>query len=267
MTDLLKIQRHKFTNIANSIEKKFDEIFRIFSLWLFGDVIFAVIPIATIALINGLHGDSFKEFLLLKEWSFASIVFFGVSIRKFIRLKVQVQQVPRSYKLDTGVQLYIALVIASVLVLSFVILNEKGALVVPQRDVLGRAQLILFILGIASILISIVIGELHTKSFNPIRPTLSKHWLLRQIISKVEQADNCLNHALETMERASDTKFADQKRDVTSHRREERLQATLQFAIERLEQTLAEGKARLEVLKTATHTNSDNQSLAVNQIT
>jgi len=39
------------------------------------------------------RGD-FKDFLLLREWSFASIVFLGVSIRQLIRVKVNIQRTP-----------------------------------------------------------------------------------------------------------------------------------------------------------------------------
>src|SRR5690349_24745435 len=72
-----------------------------FFIWLFGDVAFTVLPIATIALINVALRVSFKEFLLLPEWSFASIVLFGLSIKHAIELKVKYQK-DVSYRLYGG---------------------------------------------------------------------------------------------------------------------------------------------------------------------
>src|SRR6476661_4604435 len=112
------------TPLSVRIDQSVDRFYRVLAIWLLGDVAFAVVPIATIAIITKLLGDNFSNFLLIKEWSFATIVFFGVSIRKLIRLKVELQKTPTSVKLDTGVQLFVLLLIASVLVLSFVILSE-----------------------------------------------------------------------------------------------------------------------------------------------
>jgi|SRR6266853_4745011 len=142
-----------------SLNKAVHKAHRLVVEWLFGDVAFAVIPILTIALINKLLGDSFKDFLLIKEWSFATIVFLGVSIRRFIRLKVEIQKTPRSYKLYGMVQILVLLLIASVLVLSFVILGEKGVIARQEKIVLGFAQLLLFGLGLYTILMVVVAEE------------------------------------------------------------------------------------------------------------
>jgi hypothetical protein len=75
---------------------------RILSLWLFDDLLYAVIPILVLATITTLLGETFHDFLQIKEWSFATIVLFGVSIRRLIRLKVQIQQTSHSYKLERG---------------------------------------------------------------------------------------------------------------------------------------------------------------------
>jgi hypothetical protein len=51
---------------------------------------------------------------------------------------------PNSYKLDTGVQIYVTLLIGAVLVLSLVVLAEKGVLPSKDMGVLGVVQLGLF---------------------------------------------------------------------------------------------------------------------------
>src|ERR1041385_6538664 len=58
------------------------QFIRILFLWLFGDFSFAVLPIAIIFIVSRLTGDSVQEFGLIREWSFASIVLFGVSVRR-----------------------------------------------------------------------------------------------------------------------------------------------------------------------------------------
>jgi hypothetical protein len=88
-----------------SFKSKAEDCFRILSLWLFQDVIFAIIPLLVIAGIKVMFREDFAGFSLIKEWSFASIVFFGVAIRRFVRLKVRLQLAPHSYKLDAGVQM------------------------------------------------------------------------------------------------------------------------------------------------------------------
>ena len=233
---------------SEELLKKVFSVHRIVSLWLFGDVAFAVIPIVTIAIINILLGVTFHDFLLIKEWSFATIVFFGVSVRKLIRLKVQIQQTPKSYKLDTGVQIYVLLLIASVLILSFVILGEKGVLV-QQRAALGAGQLGLFLIGISSILIAVIVEEQYYKDEQTLPHGILKIWLVRRVIWHIEQANNSVSYAVYAMQQASEIKFNKLEGDSRSQYEEERLHLRLRAEIERLEQSLSEGKQLLDQFK------------------
>jgi hypothetical protein len=67
------------------------EFQRIVSLWLFGDLLYAVLPIIVLAGITRLLGEIFHDFLQIKEWSFATIVLFGDAVRRVIHLRVSVQ--------------------------------------------------------------------------------------------------------------------------------------------------------------------------------
>jgi hypothetical protein len=218
-------------------------------MWLFGDVIFAVLPIVTIAFINTLLGSRPDSLFLIKEWSFATIVFFGVSIRKLIRLKIQIQHVPKSYKLDTGVQFYIVLLIASVLVLSFVILGEKGVIPQHEADLLSKSQLALFFLGLLSVFLAVVTEERLDVDTLSLPREISKQWLFRRLISKVEHATSCLDYVISATKQASTMEFSDPENQISQEVEEERLHVTLQNAIDSLESALSRSKEQLESLK------------------
>ncbi len=154
------------------VDQAISKVMRVLILWLFGgDVTFAVLPLLVMGVITTLvpgRGD----FFLLKEWSFATIIFFGVSIRKLIFIKVRIQQTPRSPTLDTGVVFFIVLLVTSVLVLSFVILAEKGIFPPDATPLLARSQLLLFGAGLLSTLMA-VIAEDETGYIRnrPVRPS------------------------------------------------------------------------------------------------
>jgi drug/metabolite transporter (DMT)-like permease len=99
----------------------------------------------------GIVEHDFHEFLLMKEWSFASIVLYGVTIRKLIKLKIEVQLAPRSPKLDAGVQFYVLLVILAAVVLAFVILAEFKRVSPVNAEGLEFAQMALFGLSLLSV--------------------------------------------------------------------------------------------------------------------
>jgi hypothetical protein len=140
----------------SSMDQALSKVMRVLLLWLFGgDVTFALLPLLVMGVITVLvpgRGD----FFLLKEWSFATIIFFGVSIRKLVFIKVRIQQNPRSHTLDTGVVFFVVFLVTAVLVLSLVILNEKGILPPDATPLLAHSQLLLFGLGLLSTLMAVI---------------------------------------------------------------------------------------------------------------
>jgi hypothetical protein len=222
---------------------------RLLSLWLFGDVAYAVLPIIVLAVITRLLGAGFDDFLLIKEWSFATIVMFGVSIRKLIRLKIEVQQTPRSYKLDTGVQLYIMLLIATVLVLSLVILLEKGIL--PERDarILGLSQIALFLTGLSSILVAVWVEEAFLSRASRLPKGISRNWLLRRLNWQLDRAANCIDYVLYVGERFPSLQFSVPTNSVRARRDEERHMLLVLAGLERLDELLAAAKRRISLIK------------------
>src|SRR5688500_14014310 len=134
------------SNLAQNIPWRIRQFLRTMSMWLFGDLLYAVLPLIVLAIVTTLLGKTMDDFLLLKEWSFANIVLFGVVIRKFIQVKVSAQLDVRSHTLDVGVQFYILLVIVSVLILALILLVEQGVIPHEAANGIGRAQMGLFII-------------------------------------------------------------------------------------------------------------------------
>jgi hypothetical protein len=116
----------------------------------FSDVAYAILPIITIAILRLALNQPFEHFLLLPEWSFASIVFFGLCIKNILELKVKYQR-DFSDKLFLGPQFFALPLIASVLTLALVELNEINKSM-NERFLIGL-QLVWFISGIGCLLI------------------------------------------------------------------------------------------------------------------
>jgi hypothetical protein len=122
-----------------------------FSRWFFADVAYTLLPIAVIIFIQiGTKGTT--DFLYLSpEWSFATIVSFGVAITSLIELKTEIQH-DASHRLYTGTRLYIILLIVSVIILSLVALRDNG-LSINERF-LWTGQIALLFLSLVSLYMS-----------------------------------------------------------------------------------------------------------------
>jgi hypothetical protein len=188
-------------------EKMFRRVHRTVSLWLTGDVSFAVLPLVVLAVITAVMNESFADFGLLKEWSFAAIVLYGTSVRRLIKLKVDIQNAPRSYKLDTGVQIQILMVIASVLTLALVILHEKGSLSDINTGLLSVLQLALFVFSVLSMLGLVIAEEYGT----PIAYVNAGSWprssAVKVLAAELERTAGSLERDCHFLERATRITF------------------------------------------------------------
>jgi hypothetical protein len=176
---------HEIRNARNAWARRL-------SRWLFGDVMYAVLPILVLAGITLVRKESFHSFAEIQEWSFATIVLLGVTIRKFVRLKVEIQQSPTSYKLDAGIQTFVVCLVASVVVLSFVILKEKK-LVEADDAILGAAQLTLFAVGALSLLVAVYAEDV-AESWQT-EPN-ARVWQLTKMNSKLLEAELAIEEVL-----------------------------------------------------------------------
>lgn len=125
----------------------------IFLRWVFGDVAYAVLPLAATAMLVWLLRRPWEELVVSPEWAFASIICFGLSIRSLIELKVRHQH-DFSFKLDTGSQGFVVLLIASVLALAMAQLHTWHLLPPTweaAKGTLVAVQIALLVIGAGSL--------------------------------------------------------------------------------------------------------------------
>ncbi len=177
------------------------QIHRIIGFWIFTDVIYAILPLVVIALLTGLLGRGFKEFLLLKEWSFASIVLYGVAIRKTIKLKTAVQRIPRSWTLDIAVQAVIPWFIGAVLVLSVVILIDMGVVARSVSAPIAVAQLVFFLVASAFVLGTIWAEESLTDREDELPNHLPRAWVMKRVSYRLDDISDELVYVVYALQR------------------------------------------------------------------
>ncbi len=176
---------------------------RLFMVWLFGDVVlYAIIPIGMLGLLTGLLGRGYDDLWLFKEWSFANIVFFGTSICRLTRLKIELQRTPGSYQLDAGVQLFIVMLIAAALTLALVVLREWDIVPAAAEPLLGGAQALLFAMGIMATFAATLAEEFSQNAIRALPGNASRPWLLRQAAHASGQACDSLIFAMAAAQRA-----------------------------------------------------------------
>jgi hypothetical protein len=190
--------------MMNRIQAHFEatqEVVRIAMFWLFGDVIYAVLPLIVIAILTRLLNLEFKEFLLLKEWSFASIVLYGAAIRRTIKLKTEIQRVPRHWTLEMGVQFIIPWLIGSVIVLAVVILMELGIIPKNVTVPIAAAQLIFFLMA-SFLVLAVVLGEALVDNRLQELPTdTPRFWVMTRVGYRLDDVSNDLLYVIWAFDR------------------------------------------------------------------
>lgn len=217
--------------------------------WLFGDVVFAILPIVTIAVITAAVSGSFEGFALIKEWSFATIVLYGVSIRRLMKLKIEVQLASRTPELDVGVQFYVLLVIVSVVVLGLVVLGELKEIVQINHLMLEVLQMSLFSLSLVSVLITAWHEEYWLEVVQAKSATFQTQWFLRYAKVQSDEAFVRINRLNSALEMSAD-QLPRVREDAMSRRKREKTIAETAIAIDRVRRALEDAAAtiaRLEV--------------------
>jgi len=235
------------------IDAQSQRVVSVFMIWLLGDVAFAVLPVVVMSVLMTMVGHEFNEFLLLKEWSFAAIVLYGVAIRKLIKLKVEIQLEPRSPKLDTGVQFHVLLVIMAVLVLALVVLAELESVGPLNTDSLEVAQMVLFGISLFAVWQAVWYEENWHEMIKSRSRASQTVWFFRYAKVQVDEAFIRANRLNDALEHLASRKSDSTDEEPMLRRRREKLIAETLTAIERLKVTLAESEERL---RHATSTNA-----------
>jgi len=142
--------------------------------WLFGDVLYTVLPLAVTTMLLWLLRRPWDELIVSPEWSFASIICFGLSIRSLIDIKVRHQH-DFSFKLDTGSQAFVLLLIASVLTLAAAQLRLWGLYATDAaRNALAAAQFGLLGIGLFSLFVVTYYRQAVIRARETFPPNLTK---------------------------------------------------------------------------------------------
>ncbi len=179
---------------------------RVVSNYLFGDFIYAVLPLVVLTLVSLLvfpwshFWQRLGHFLMLKEWSFATIVLFGTAIRRFVRLKAEIQRDTSSYKLEMGLQLLVILLIIAVVILCLVILHEKQVFPDESNVVLGLVQVGLFVVSAISLLLAIRAEDQGINWIESVRGDKTPVWFLDNIHRQLEPAERHVRYVVTALD-------------------------------------------------------------------
>jgi hypothetical protein len=228
-------------------ERRFRRSHKIVSIWLFGDVAYTVLPIGTIAIINVALNQPMNKFFLMPEWSFASIVFYGLTIRHLVDLKVHYQK-DLSYKLDTGTQFYILLLIGSVLTLSLVVLSEKGLVANPK--LLVTLQIVLFLIGLFSLLIAVVFKNEYIETRLNLPTGIYKRRYFSYLKTGLDSALDTLNYVDYAIAKSKSITVKPGNDFVNSKVWDEEQYSKLDATLTRIEQRVPELRSSLNALRT-----------------
>ena len=164
----------------------------IFSMWFLNDLAFNILPIFVILIINIAINESFKNILLLPEWSFATVVLFGETLSRFIELKTKIQKDP-SDKVFFGTRFFSLLLIISVITLMLALLLEKGFPI--NSNLVGNLQFSLFIISALATILPIIykIDFVDMYRFPPKKANPRE--LIRYLLFSLEEGNDDLRHA------------------------------------------------------------------------
>lgn len=230
-----------------------ERCYRVFSRWLFGgDVTYALLPLLIMGIAAVVSPLPTEHFLGMKEWSFAAIIFFGVGIQKFIHIKVRVQKSVYSYELNTGMQIFVVLLIVAVLVLTCVVLSERGVFSPAALPLLEKGQLVMFILGAFGTFIAAFAEnepQLFSNKFGRSRSSCLAH-----VKKNLDDACSDLDCALYWVEHADTAKVTPVKDTICDRREHETQAEALTVAVQRAERLISEARLWILPVGQQTHT-------------
>ena len=125
---------------AGLVNSRPPELMDLLLRWFFAQVGYTLLPIGVIIAIRVCTDRNLGNLYLAPEWSFATIVFVGTAITEAIELKIEHQR-DFSHRVYSLTRVLTLVMIASVIVLSLVVLRQEG---IPVNEpILFRCQLVL----------------------------------------------------------------------------------------------------------------------------
>ena len=208
-------------------------------LLAFTDVAYTVLPLITILVLRFATFQSLEDFLLLPELSFASIVFYGFSIKYFMELKITHQR-DFSAKLYTGPQVMTLLLILSVLTLALVEWNEKEKKL--NKDFLTGMQIVLFMGGLAAVFIFNYFKFQIVEARNNLEDSISKTKYYSIAENFLDMAVYGLESFVSTSEKIKAAQLANNLGNPKSNRMSIMARRRIESALDDIEQYVKEAR-------------------------
>ena len=133
-------------------DEGFDYWFTSLLNWFLADIAYTLLPIGIIIVIKSFISHQTDFLFLSPEWSFATIVTFGVAITSAVEVKTEYQK-DRSPKVYILTRMLIILLIFAVLVLGLVVIRMEGFVVIDDNR-LSSYQILLFLLSVFSLFVA-----------------------------------------------------------------------------------------------------------------
>jgi hypothetical protein len=224
-------------------------------LWLFGDVVFAVLPIIIILIIRIAFGITFDGFLLISEWSFASIVLFGLSIRSLLDLKIHYKK-DYSDNLDIETQVFIFMLIISVLSLSFTLLNELAEEGLPNIAEVDDhfvviIQIAMFLIALGSSLRLVRMRHKFMEEESNMPDKIEKNEYYNHLERNLDEATANINHAAYLVSRYRNIEVTNASDYLKSHIFDRDKYCHIDSTLKRMEQSIQELRIAYHELQNA----------------
>jgi hypothetical protein len=208
-----------------------------FASWFLEDVAYTLLPIAVIAAIKLITYSKENYLFLSPEWSFAAIVSFGAAITGLIKLKTEIQH-DFSDKIYTGTRLYVLFLIASVIVLSLVVLRDDGLAI--NSTVLWVLQLILLFFSLFSLYVAHIEKKRYLKLEFEIPTNLGRGQYYQLLNRKINQVQDKIFYLKLALKKHSEIDFPAKMNYQDVQFWEESERNTLLQKLDNLEQSVSE---------------------------
>jgi hypothetical protein len=127
------------------------------------------------------------------------------------------------------------------------ILAEQKIVQNLNLDFLGRVQVMLFMLGAASILASVVVED-QDLDWATMGGSNSKTWYLKKINQEINDAEDFLCRTVRAMENTTTLNFRKPEDAISARLEEEKLRAKISGSVERLVALSETMKSKIQVL-------------------
>jgi len=161
--------------------------------FLFGEVLFTLLPLGITLFIRKLLGASLETLLNTPEWAFTTVVLFGLLITRTIQLKARIQK-DTSFRLDVLTRTFAILLIASVICMSLIVMSDQGIEI--DSKILMIVQFVLFGLAILFLFTVHLAKESRTYKRDRLNSPISRTRYYKYLVEALEETDRTMTYVV-----------------------------------------------------------------------